>query len=77
MGSWPPCYTDDNCLDQAFGVNMMFWSAIVTFTSPCMLGGYRRFCTESGRKMAAKKKREKDARKDSRKISIEVGQPKR
>ena len=77
MGNWPPCYTDSNCAGQAVGVNLMFWMMVLTFVAPCVRGGYVRFCTAAGRKLAARRKREKDARKDSRKISIEVGQPKR
>jgi len=78
MGNgWPPCTTEDSCLAQPLGVNLLIYFATLSFLAPCALGGYRRFFTEGGRKLAAKKKREKDARKDSRKISIEVGQPKR
>ena len=53
---------------------MLFIFGIITFGLPVSLGLYNRFFTEAGRKLAAKKKREKDARKDSRKVSIEVGQ---
>ena len=77
MGNAPPCVGEDSCLGQGVGFNMLFWLALISFIAPCLLGGYRRFFTDAGRKLAAKKKREKDARKDSRKVSIEVGQPKR
>ncbi len=74
MGNFSFC---GDCLGQPFAFNMMFWMMGAAFALPFAVGGYRRFCTEKGRKLAAKQKRIKDARKDSRKISIEVGQPKR
>ena len=76
MGNFP-CAGDDSCLGQPTAVNLLFIFGLITFGIPICLGLYKRFFTEEGRKLAAKKKREKDARKDSRKVSIEVGQPKR
>ena len=69
MGNMPPCVGEDSCLGQGVGFNMLFWIGLASFVAPCTLGGYRRFCTAAGKKLAAKKKREKDARKDSRKAS--------
>ena len=73
MGNFP-CATEDSCFEQPVAVNMLFIFSLITFGLPVGLGIYNRFFTEEGRKLAAKKKREKDARKDSRKVSIEVGQ---
>lgn len=62
---------------DALALDMLVMVMLLVFCLPISLGSYRRYCTEKGRVLAAKQKREKDARKDSRKVSIEVGQPKR
>ena len=60
-------------MEQPTAFNMLFWFGLITFGLPVGLGIYHRFFTKEGRALAEKKKREKDARKDSRKVSIEVG----
>ena len=57
--------------------DMLISLLILTFVFPCFLGMYRRFCTEEGRKLRKKDKMRAEARKDSRKVSVEVGRPKR
>lgn len=66
--------------EDALVYDMLLVVFFLVFALPVWLGAYRRFCTAKGRELAKKQKREKEAkkaRKDSRKISIEVGQPKR
>ena len=67
---------NEDTAEADFPIDMLIMLVFFTFCLPVSVGGYRRFCTEEGRKLRKKEKMRAEARKDSRKVSVEVGKPK-